>query len=191
VQTLDAAIDLAAWREGADTGTMDDLKDRVVCCLDVSLDNEHVTLVAAAVTADGRVRTDVVAAWDSVNAARGDLPALLERVQPRTLGWFRNGPGAALAADLRDVKNAQPIKSEDVTAACMGLAEQVTARRVLHSNDPLVATQFGATTRMWVGDGWRFARKGGVGHVDAVYATAGAVHLARSLPPPLPKLVVL
>jgi hypothetical protein len=185
VATLDSAIDLNVWRESADTGSMDGLRDRVALCLDVSLDMEHVTLVAAAVTGDGKVRTDVVAEWDSVNAARADLPELIERVKPRAFGWFPNGPGATLAADLKDVKNAAPIK--DVAVACMGLAEQVTARRVIHSNDPLVAAQMAGTTRLWQGDGWRFARKGGVGHCDAVYALAGAVHLARTLPKPVGK----
>ena len=191
VQTMDAAIDLNVWRESADVGTFDELRDRVALCVDVALDMEHVTLVAAAKTDEGKVRTEVVAAWDSVNKARADLPDWMAKIEPRVLGWFKGGPGAALATDLRDVKSAQAIKAEDVTAACMGLAEQVTARRVLHSNDPLMAAQLAGTTRMWAGDGWRFARKGGVGHVDAVYATAGAVHLARNLPAPLSPLVVL
>lgn len=188
VVSMDSAIDLSVWRESADTGSLDGLRDRVALCLDVSLDMEHVTLVAAARTDDGRVRTEVVDAWESTSKARGELSEWLDKIQPREFGVFPNGPAAALAADFHGLPH---VAISDVAAACMGFAEQVQARRILHSNDPLVASQLANTTRLWQGDGWRFARKGGVGHVDAVYATAGAVHLARTLPPPRAPLVVL
>jgi hypothetical protein len=191
VATMDTAVDVSAWQAGADLGTLDGLRDRVALCLDVALDLNHVTLVAAAVAHDGRVRAEVVAAWESVSEARSELPGWLAKVKPRAFGWFPKGPGAALATDLKGVRNAEPIKSEDIVTVCQSLSEQVSARRVLHSNDPLLAAQLAGTSRVWVGDGWRFARKGGVGHCDAVYALAGAVHLARNLPPAPPKLVVL
>jgi hypothetical protein len=55
--------------------------------------------------------------------------------------------------------------------------EQVLARRVVHSNDPLLSTQVGAASKSAQGDAWRFTRKGS-GHVDAVYA-AQSVHPRR------------
>lgn len=182
VPSLDSALDTAALRDSIDDGTMDALRDRIACCIDVAPDLEHVTLMAAAVTDDQRVRAEVVAAWDSVDAARDELPAILARVKPRILGWYPSGPGAALAADLAGVENAEAIKA-DVTVVCQGLAEQVTARKVLTNGDPLIMTQATGAERLPVGDGFRFVRKG-AGHCDAVYALAGAVHLARTLPPP-------
>jgi hypothetical protein len=190
VASMDTALDMAAWREGADDGTLDGLRDRVALCLDVALDLAHVTLVAAAMTRDGRVRVEVVAAWESVDRARAELPGWLEKVKPRMFGWFPNGPAAALATDLRDVKAGSPFKAEDISPICLGLVEQIAARRVLHSGDPLLAAQLDGAVRMFSGDGLRFARKG-VGHVDAVYALAGAIHLARTLPPAKSPLVVL
>jgi hypothetical protein len=187
---MDTAVDLRAWRECADPGTLDGLRDRVALCLDVSIDLAHVTLVAAAVGEDGRARVEVVAAWDSVHAARRELPGWVEKVKPRVVGWYPKGPGAALAVDLRGSRRAEELRAEDISAVCQGLAEQVSARRVLHGDDPLLAAQLAGAARVWLGDGWRFARKGGA-HCDAVYALAGAVHLARSLPPPPPPLVVL
>jgi len=38
-----------------------------------------------------------------------------------------------------------------------------------------------AAQKLTVVDGWRFTRRGG-GHVDAAYATAGAVQVARMMP---------
>jgi hypothetical protein len=53
----------------------------------------------------------------------------------------------------------------------------------------LTAQVRGAGKRV-VMDRWVFERRGPL-HVDAVYAAAGAVHLARTLPPPVgrPRIV--
>jgi hypothetical protein len=182
---------MAAWRDGADTGTLEGLRDRVALCVDVSLDLAHVSLVAAAAGGDGRVRVEVVDAWESVAAARSALPGWVEMIRPRVLGWFPNGPAASLAADLRGARRTEPIKGEEISAVCLGLSEQVLARRVLHSNDPLLYAQLDSTSKLWTGDGWRFARRGQA-HCDAVYALAGALHLARTAPAPVgkPRLIV-
>jgi hypothetical protein len=82
------------------------------------------------------------------------------------------------------------IKGE-LTAVCMGLAEQVTAVQIAHSGQELLDAHVGGAERLRRGDAWVFSRKG-EGHVDAAYAAAGAVHLARTLPAPVgkPRLVV-
>ncbi|GAA4698324.1 hypothetical protein [Nocardioides nanhaiensis] len=192
VDTINTALDLQAWQGCADPQlTLDGLRDRVAVCLDVSPNHSHVSLVAAAVGQDGRVRVDVVAAWDSPDAARQALPGLLERVSPRSFGWFPGGPAAALAADLRTVADAREIKSSDVAATCMGFAEQVMSRRLMHRSDPLLNAHAAMAVAMPSGDGWRFARRDS-GNVDAVYAAAGAVHLARTLAPSVgkPRIIV-
>jgi hypothetical protein len=184
VPTMDSAIDLVAFEACSDPGTMDDVRDRVAWCLDVSPDLAHVTVAAAAVQDDGKARVEIVAAWETTDAARQELPALLDRAKPRVCGWLPGGPGASLAADFRGREGMQEIRAEDVTAACMAFAEQVIARRVAHSNDPLLTAQVSAASKRAVGDSWVYTRRGSAGHVDAVYATAGALHLARTLPPP-------
>lgn len=182
VDALDSAIAPDAWRACSDPeATMDGLRNRVALCLDVAPDLGHATLVAAAVGKDDRVRVEVVAAWDSTTALREELPGLVERIRPKLLGWFPGGPAAALAADLRGMRTGVEIKAADVPAICQGLAEAVTARRLIHSADPLLTAQASAASRLHSGDGWRFARRG-AGNVDAVYAAAGAVHLARTMP---------
>lgn len=181
VTALDGAVDTAAWRDCSDpAATMDAVRGRVTACLDVAPDGRHVTLVAAALRDDDRVQVEVVAAWDSTAAARKELPALVERVNPRVLGWFPGGPAAALAADLRDLKTrTEPLKG-DVPAICQSFADAVTSRRIRHNADPLLISQVSGTSKLVSGDGWRYSRKGG--HCDAVYAAAGASWLARTAP---------
>lgn len=188
VSLLNPAVDMTAWAECAEAGNLDELRDRVALCLDVSLDELHATLYAAAVDGE-KVRVDAVAAWEGQTAVRQmseALPGLVERIKPRVLGWFPYGPAAAAAASLAERPGwppsgvtLEPMRA-DVAAVCMGFAEQVRSRMLLHSNDPLLNAHVGAAEKMYHGDGWRFTRKG-AGQVDAAYAAAGAVHLARTL----------
>lgn len=212
IPKLNPAYDAAAWGEcGTDTPV--DLaahRRRVALCLDVNLEGTHATLVAAALL-DGVVRTEVVAAWDNGDAddagrplglatlrLRNELPAIVARVKPGVIGWFPTGPAAAIAAELAERKGnrAWPpryVKIAEIrgemTAVCMGLAEIITARQVQHPRDPLQTDHVQGAERAPRGDGWVLTRQG-AGAVDAAYATAGAVHLARTLAvPPRPKVV--
>lgn len=200
VKLYDPAIDPGAWRRGLDVGDLANVRGRVACCLDVAPDGLHATLGAAAVIPDGRARVEVVRAWegpDCVDQLRRDLPKLLTRVRPQVLGWFPAGPAAALAADLAERPGWPPkgVTVEairgDVAACCMGLAEQVMSGRIAHSDDPLLNAHIGGAERLKRGDAWVLSRKG-EGHVDAAYSIAGAVHLARTLPPAVgkPRLIV-
>lgn len=193
VPTLDPAIDPAAWAACLEPGDLSKVRRRVAVMIDVSPDARHVSLVAAGVLADGRIRIDPVAAWagpGAVVAAGQALPELLARVRPRVFGWAPTGPGAELAADVLERPGFPPAGVElrpivgDMAAACMALRSLVNGRRVVHSGDPLIDAHIGAAERLPVGDRWVFGRRGR-GHVDAAYGVAGAVHLARTLPLPI------
>lgn len=198
VPRLSPAIDLDAWRAGNVPGTLSSVRGRVVLCVDVSLDGQHATAVAAAVLPGGKIRVEAVAAWDSAFAMQVALPDLVDKIKPRAVGWFPNGPAAAVAAALADRNKAgearrpwpprsvtvEAIRSE-MPAVCMGLAKDVAAGQVLHSGDPLLEDQITSAEKdERPGGTWVFAR-GDEGHVDAVYAMAGAVHLARTMPAPV------
>lgn len=190
VALLNPAINLEAWAECRSDGGLDDLRDRVAMCLDVSMDELHATLYAAAVDGE-RVRVDVRAAWEGQSAISdmsADLPGIVESAKPKVLGWFPYGPAAAAAAALEKRRGwpppgvkIEPIRGE-VTAVCMGFAEQVRSKAIAHTGDPLLDAHVRAAEKLSHGDGWRFTRKG-AGHVDAAYAAAGAVHLARTMKP--------
>jgi hypothetical protein len=188
VPLLDPAIDMEAWAACRDDVGLDALRDRVALCVDVSLDEMHATIYAAAVDGE-RVRVDAVMAWDGRNAVRDmtmQLPAIVERVKPRKLGWFPYGPAAVATAALTNRPGWPPPGVEveairnNITAVCMGFAEQVRSGALSHTGDPLLEAHLRAAEKLTHGDGWRFGRRG-AGAIDAAYAVAGAVHLARTM----------
>lgn len=201
VDALDHAVDPDAWMQSADP-TLDAVRTDWVACVDVAPDSEHVTLALAAVLGDGRVRVEVAAAWDTTREgpaterARRELPGLLAEIKPRRVAWFPSGPAKPLAPILRpqkeQVRKRYPeIKGAGVGEACMGFADLVAARLVVHRDDPLLTAHVTGAQRLPEGDGWRFIRQGAA-HCDAAYAAAGAIHVALTLPPPVgkPRLVV-
>jgi hypothetical protein len=68
-------------------------------------------------------------------------------------------------------------------AVCMAFAANVLGRLVVHSGQALLDRQQEQAEKMWTGDRWVFTRSG-AGHVDALYAAAGADHLVRTMPAP-------
>lgn len=201
VQLLNPAIDPDAWAARGTSTPLDlaEHRDRVALCLDVALDESHAALIAAALV-DDVTHVDVVAAWDDMSALRRQLPAIVRRVRPRRLGWFPAGPAAALAADMAEHRGAgdrwpprrvelTPITT-DTAAVCMAIPGLVAAGSIVHTRDPMLDQHVGRTQRVNLGDRWVYGRRGS-GPVDATYAMAGAVHLARTMPPPRPAVVVL
>lgn len=210
VLLLDPAVDPGAWKTAGydpdDPELYVDLalhRDRLALCLDVAIDGSHASLLAAA-TLDGLTYVEVVQKWMGYGctaALRRDLPGLVKRLHPRTLGWFPGGPAAAVAAYLRTVKRTDgerwpparvvvvELPAAEVPAICMGLAEQVGANELRHPRDPMLDEHVGQTQKLPRGDGWIFVRRGSR-PIDGTYALAGVVHLARTLPPPLPPLQV-
>jgi hypothetical protein len=112
------------------------------------------------------------------------------------VGWYPSGPAAAVTAELQKRKGWPPrrvvleeIRGE-VTATCMGLADLVMAGELVHPNDSMLNAHINAAQKLPRGDAWVFGRKES-GPIDGTYALAGAVHLARMLPPPPAPLTAL
>lgn len=197
VDALDSAVSLPAWRDCRDASAKlaqrpaESAEDfagrraglRIVSCLDVAPDGEHVTLTVAALGEDGRIRVEPAAAWRDTKVARDELAEVLDRIGAEVEAWFPAGPGAVFAPIMARRRRAKEIKGADVAAACMGFADLVKARRVLHPGDPLLDAHVAGAGRYHSADGWRFQRRG-VGHADAAYAAAGAVYAVQMLPAP-------
>lgn len=191
VPNLDPALSREGWQAGHVPSDMAHLRDRLALVVDVSMDEQHAALLAAAVEPEGKARVEVVRAWYGPAATkqlRAELRGEVAKVKPRKFGWMPYGPAAAVTADLASGEDWPPAGVEleeirkDLPAVCMGFAELVKNGDVLHSDDPLLNAQTAGAEKLHRGDAWVFGRKG-AGHVNAVYAAAGAVHLARTLPP--------
>lgn len=196
VRSMNLAVDLGAWGRSVDVATLGDYRDRVAACLDVSPDGQRADLVAAAVMPDGRTRIEHVKSWDSLAACRAELTGWVARVRPYTFGWFPQSGAAALTTELAQPKAGRigwppagvrvaEIKSE-APAVCMGFAALVGELGTVHSGQESLTAHMGNAEKRGRGDAlWVFDRRPNGGHVTGVYAAAGAVHLARTIPPPV------
>lgn len=193
VSSLNSAIDPTAWGALGDArATLDAYRDDLVAAVDVALDGAHVTLMAGAKDANGRIHMEPVCAWPSVDDARKGVPgakmslvAWLEKINPKRVAWFPSGPATTLGAELRDAPYVLVALTGDaVKEACQSFAEQVRSRNIIHPSDPLLDAHVAQSTKYMTGDGWVFARRGGIGQIDASYAAAGIVYLLRNPEPP-------
>lgn len=190
VAHLNSAVDQTRWDACADAAGVFDLRrGKAVASVDVAPDGEHVTLVISQLADDGRVRVAVAGAWDSTDAARGELEAELDKIRPRALAWFPSGPAAALGHILRKRPGVTELTGGAAAEACQELADIVKAARILHPGDVLLDDHVKGAEKLKTADGWRFSR--GSGHVDAAYACAGAVHLALTTVEKRPRVRVL
>jgi hypothetical protein len=196
VDQLNPAIDPAAWEACSDPAPLD-VANRmtIAACVDVAPNLQHATLAAAQVLEDGRVRVETLKEWDgpaTLATLRAELPDWVAKVRPRSLGWYPGGPAATLDAELRDRRKAGrftwPPRGVDVAeikadtpAVVMGFSALVSAAGVAHSKQEMLTAQVEKAERLQTGDRWVITRRG-AGNVDAVYAVAGAAHLARTLP---------
>lgn len=180
VPSLKEAINAEAWGTCLDPGSLDAHRSQVCAFFDTSLDLRHSTLVVAAKLPNGKIRVETAGVWDNTETVRKELPALLLRIRPRTLGFIPTGPAQAILTDLRALPNHQEITGATTSSICGELAELVGAGRIAHSGDEMMTTQLLGSHKLATGDGWKFSRKDG--WADACYATAGAVHLARQVP---------
>lgn len=152
-----------------------------------------------------RVRIEAVKAWTGPRAMAEmmrELPGLVRKIKPKVVGWFPSGPAAAAAAKLaarkRPAGGAWPppgVRVEEIKAetpaVCMGFSQQVNAGLIAQSDDPMINAHVLGAEKAYRGDGlWVATRKKSAGPINGFYASAGAVHLARTLPPP-PKLKVI
>lgn len=183
VDALDNAIDAVAWKDSRDTAEIQQ-GARLGVCFDISIDSAHASLVVAEATGDGRFRVAVAKSWRDVRDVRSDLQGLLDKLNPARLAWFPSGPAAGYAP-IFEARGATSLSGLAATEACMGLADLVSSRLILHNGDPLLDAQISGVSKLRAGDGWRFMRRG-VGHADAAYAAAGAVLMAQQLPPERP-----
>ncbi len=180
VDVLSGALDPSGWSAASDpAGSSPD--GPVAVCVDASLDQGQVVAVYAAALSDGRYRLDVLGVWSSTEAARTGLVELKAALRPHAIGWYPKGPAASMSAALRRL-NAVEIKGAAVSEAHMTLADYVEGRRVLHGDNPILNQAVMATGTAGSAASWIFDRGDAGQH--ALWAAAGALHMALNSPPP-------
>jgi phage terminase large subunit-like protein len=185
----DAAVDSQSWSQCLDAGTLDDHRKRVTLAFEASDDLRHMSLVAAAVMPNGRVRVETVATWTSTAVMRRELEATVKKVAPRAFGWYTSGPSAAFSTLFTKIPRNKPLSQTTAAGACQLLSEHIKAGLLSQSGDELLAAHILSARWRKQGENRVFARTDG-GHCDAAFAMAGAVHLARQLPKPMKLSVV-
>jgi hypothetical protein len=182
VAALDVVISAEAWKMNRDEAlTLDPVRARVAAVFEVSPDGAHATLIAAGRFDDGKIGVDVVYSWKDPRRVPAELPDLVAKIKPAQFGWFPGSPGASQFAPLlRGLPKSVEIKGGDVTEACQALVGIINRGGLRQGMDPLLTAQAIGARKLEVSDGFRFVRKGS-GHVDAVYAMAGAVRLASNI----------
>lgn len=192
VKNMDPAVDPEAWdRNKADFVPP---KDRRVGVIDIPRNMSRATLAIARMTPSGKTQLWLAKEWTGPNAIarmRAELPGEAKTWGIRKLGFMPIGPAAAVLPAMQ--KNTrlrwpagleiEPITAE-VPALCMGFAEQVSAGEIEHLGQDLFDFQVKAAGKRWVAKRWEFDWTKDIA-LDAAFAAAGAVHLARMLPAPV------
>lgn len=190
VKAYDAAIDAAKWSESfVEELDWSSTSRASAMFLDVAWSQNRATLAVSYVRPDGKSQLGVFQEWRDANAMaqlESDLPAILAENKPRAFGWM-SGP-AASKSFLKQLKvpgvQIEQLKG-DVPTACMTFTDLVRDGMIVHgspSND-LLTVQVTSAAKKQREDGQFTFTRSGVSDCDAVYASAGAVLLARSLPP--------
>lgn len=181
VDIMNTAIDPAGWAACADAAGAQSRAPTAVC-VDMAVEGEHVLAFSAAVLGDGRVRIDLVGAWDTTERARKGITELRKQLKPKAMGWFPKGPGAALSATMRKL-SANPITGLAQSEACMTFADFVDGRRLIHPDNPILNDHARHTGSVGSAASWTFDR--GPGATHGMWAAAGALHLALNEPEPV------
>lgn len=192
VPTLDPAVDPAGWDKGKAEFTPP--KDRRVGVIDIPRNMSRATFAVARMTPGGKVQLWAAKEWtgpDALKRMRAELPGVAKTWGIRKLGYMPIGPAAAVLPAMqksRAIRWPAGLEIEAITAEvpamCGGFAEQVTAGEIEHLGQELLDVQVKAAGKRWIGKRWEFDWTKDI-PLDAAFAAAGAVHLARMLPAPL------
>lgn len=205
VKANDPAVTPEDWKNCEKQFNLAKYRNRVVLCFDFSPDEQHATLVAAAMMEEECVGLKVVKSWDADTISRfaREFRAEVTRANAYALGWFPGGPAASQAATVLGAEvdedgslrmvgkraawlprrtKVTPLLGE-TASVCMGFAKNVRDTRIGQPDDDLLTTHVISADKQTVGPRWIVDRIDG-GHCDGYYAAAGADYLARTIPPP-------
>jgi hypothetical protein len=180
-------VDADAWAEMADLQAPS-LSERkgLILVFEATPDKAHATLTAATpADRNGRTRVEIAQIWTKTLGSlkmREELRTIIQKVRPKTVGYFPKGPGVAMLPDLaaacKRAGVSEPVAITEVPAACQALSVLVDGRRILHTGEPILEAQIRGAVPRKLGDQWIFSRGNEEEYVDALYSLAGAAYLS-------------
>lgn len=179
VDVMNNAIDLGAWAATADPAGSLAAGTRPAICVERAASSDQVVAASALMLDEDHARIDILEAWDDTAAARRGLTELRDALRPAALGWFPRGPGTSLGPMMRKLGGIE-IKGAAASEACMTFAKHVDERRILHADDPLLNQHVRHAAPVGGSAAWIFDR--GPAETNALWAAAGALHLALNAP---------
>jgi phage terminase large subunit-like protein len=196
VKHMNGAFDPVTWNDAGNAEAVLPRQSHIALGIDISIDMQHATLIAAEKLPDGCIRVEPIKEWygkHTTHLIRQQLPEWVQKVKPRVVSWMPAGPMATLSAELQNKKwlgrvEAHEIRG-DMADACMSIADLVAQGEILHNDDPMLTQQVLGTGKVARGDRFVFQRVGD-GYCDASYAMAAAVQALRTLPPPMKAQII-
>lgn len=182
VPAMDNAISPSAWKACAvaESKMLPNIGSKSVWAFDVNYNGDKAVLLAA-VDVEGTVQVDVIKEWrgSELNNVVADLTRLGNKYKPTDLLYVPTRASATYIAALRDKAlirgtKVRELRGDDISAAAMGFADAVAARRIQHSNDELLTDHALGAEKKRAGDRWTYTRARGKGSVHALYAAAAA-----------------
>jgi hypothetical protein len=172
---------------------LEDLVGPFALGIDVQPGWERATVTVAGLRADGRVGVEVYRdiRADAAAPVTGDriievvrgFPAI-DYVMAIAYDQVSGAAPAFVRAAMEDGLPWEPLKANQVVAACMDLDELVVSGR-LAVDDPLLDAQIPMAGRRAIGfeGAFRFSRKDSPGPIDAVLSMTFAAHAIAGAPP--------
>lgn len=155
-------------------------------CIDKTRDGEWAT-IAAAVLIDDVVHTEIVAAFARPTISR--LISICQQLMKHSpAGFVMDGlylKDLAKELEIRGFR-VHVYHQNDVIRASSMLYNRLKHETLRHAGDPVMTYQIPRTVRKNVGENFRISRVDSSVEIDAVMATAIAVHAASELTPKSP-----
>jgi len=155
-------------------------------CIDMTRDGDWAT-IAAAVLIDDVVHTEIVAAFARPTISR--LISICQQLMKHSpAGFVMDGlylKDLAKELEIRGFR-VHVYHQNDVIRASSMLYNRLKHETLKHAGDPIMTYQIPRTVRKNVGENFRISRVDSSVEIDAVMATAIAVHAASELTPKSP-----
>jgi hypothetical protein len=178
VSTTARVIPLSAWRAAADPEAVLPDPGGLSLAFDVAVDRSDAAVVAGWRDEAGVAHVEVADCRPGVGWLPGRLGELVERWQPRSVGYDAAGPALDVAdAATRGGLELAGLNARDYAAACASLLEGLVADPPLvrYRPHPSLDAAANDAARRQLGDAWAWGRRQSAGSLACLTAATVSV----------------